>query len=152
MDISGDLRIGAPRDVVWACLNDPDILKQCIPGCQSLEWISPTKLSAAIVIKIAFLSATFTGEITLSNLNPPDSYTISGEGKGGVAGFAQGGADVVLVDDGAETILRYEAGAQMGGRIAQMGSKLVGSFAGKLAERFFANFNAAVIARTAEIG
>jgi len=152
MDISGDLCIGAPRDVVWACLNDPEILKQCIPGCQSLEWISPTQLAAAIVIRIAFLSATFTGEITLSNLNPPDSYTILGEGKGGVAGFAKGGADVVLVDDGPETILRYEAGAEMGGRIAQMGSKLVGSFARKLAERFFANFNAAVIARTAEIG
>lgn len=121
---------------MWAALNDPDILKQCIPGCQSLERISPTQLTATVKLKIGPVSASFNGEVTLSNINAPESYTISGEGKGGIAGFAKGGADVVLKEDGDETILQYEAKAQVGGKIAQLGSRLVDSSAKKLAQQF----------------
>ncbi|MDO9417721.1 CoxG family protein [Pararhizobium sp.] len=149
MDLSGEERISAPRDVVWAALNDPAILKSCMPGCQSLEKTSPTELQAVVKITIGPLSASFAGTITLSNINAPDSYTLSAEGKGGIAGFARGTADVVLVDDGAETILRYDAGAQIGGYLARLGSKLVGSVTGKLARQFFADFNATVSAASA---
>jgi carbon monoxide dehydrogenase subunit G len=144
MDMTGEERIAAPRDVVWAALNDPEILKQCIPGCQSLERISPTELTATVKLKIGPVSASFNGEVKLSNINAPESYTISGEGKGGIAGFAKGGADVVLKEDGNETILQYEAKAQVGGKIAQLGSRLVDSSAKKLAQQFFADFTAAI--------
>ncbi|MEZ2221244.1 carbon monoxide dehydrogenase subunit G [Rhizobium sp. RCC_161_2] len=148
MDMTGEERIAAPRDAVWAALNDPDILKQCIPGCQSLERISPTELTATVKLKIGPVSASFNGEVTLSNINAPESYTISGEGKGGIAGFAKGGADVVLKADGNETILQYEARAQVGGKIAQLGSRLVDSSAKKLAQQFFADFTAAINGQT----
>ncbi|MDL2404656.1 carbon monoxide dehydrogenase subunit G [Rhizobium calliandrae] len=144
MDMTGEERIAAPRDVVWAALNDPEILKQCIPGCQSLEKISPTELTATVKLKIGPVSASFNGEVTLSNINAPESYTISGEGKGGIAGFAKGGADVTLEEEGGETILRYEAKALVGGKIAQLGSRLVDSSAKKLAQQFFAGFTAAL--------
>jgi carbon monoxide dehydrogenase subunit G len=144
MDMTGEERIAAPRDAVWAALNNPDILKQCIPHCQSLEWVSPSELTALVKVRIGPISASFHIEIKLSNIDAPESYTISAEGKGGLAGFAGGAADVVLVEDGDETILRYDARAQIGGRIAQMGSRLIGSAAGKLAQQFFADFNAAV--------
>ncbi|MBB4567525.1 SRPBCC family protein [Rhizobium leucaenae] len=144
MDMTGEERIAAPRDVVWAALNDPDILKQCIPGCQSLEKISPTELTATVKLKIGPVSASFNGEVTLSNINAPESYTIFGEGKGGIAGFAKGGADVTLKEDGGDTILHYEAKAQVGGKIAQLGSRLVDSSAKKLAQQFFADFTAAL--------
>lgn len=88
MDMSGEERIAAPREAVWAALNDPDVLRACIPGCQSLTMKSPNELEATVKIKIGPVSASFSGEVTLSNLNPPESYTISGEGKGGIAGFA----------------------------------------------------------------
>ncbi len=103
MDMTGEERINAPRDVVWAALNDPDVLKRCIPGCQSLEMKSPTELAATVKVKIGPVSATFNGEVTLTNVEAPESYTISGEGKGGVAGFAKGAADVALKEEGAET-------------------------------------------------
>ena len=144
MDMTGEERIAAPRDAVWAALNDPEILKQCIPGCQSLEKISPTELTATVKLKIGPVSASFNGEVKLSNINAPESYTISGEGKGGIAGFAKGGADVVLREEGGETILQYEAKAQVGGKIAQLGSRLVDSSARKLAQQFFADFTAAI--------
>ena len=144
MDMTGEERIAAPRDAVWAALNDPEILKQCIPGCQSLEKISPTELTATVKLKIGPVSASFNGEVKLSNINAPESYTISGEGKGGIAGFAKGGADVVLKEDGDETILQYEAKAQVGGKIAQLGSRLVDSSARKLAQQFFSDFTAAI--------
>ncbi|MFT4000093.1 MAG: carbon monoxide dehydrogenase subunit G [Rhizobium sp.] len=147
MDMTGEERIAAPRDAVWAALNNPDILKQCIPGCQSLERVSPTELTATVKLKIGPVSASFNGEVTLSNINAPESYTISGEGKGGIAGFAKGGADVVLKEDGDETILQYEAKAQVGGKIAQLGSRLVDSSAKKLAQQFFADFTAAINGR-----
>lgn len=144
MDMTGEERITAPRDAVWAALNDPEVLKRCIPGCQTLEMKSPTELAASVKIKIGPVSATFNGEVTLSNINAPESYTISGEGKGGIAGFAKGGADVVLKEDGAETVLQYKAKAQVGGKIAQLGARLVDSTSQKLAQQFFADFNAAV--------
>ncbi len=144
MNMSGEERIAADRDAVWRGLNDPDILKRCIPGCQSLELISPTELAAVVKIKIGPVSASFNGTVVLSNLNPPASYTISGEGKGGIAGFAKGGADVTLLDEGAETVLRYDVKAEIGGKLAQLGSRLVDSTARKLAQQFFADFNLAV--------
>ncbi|KQV84141.1 carbon monoxide dehydrogenase subunit G [Rhizobium sp. Root1220] len=150
MDLTGEERISAPRDVVWAALNDPEILKRCIPGCQALELRSPTELTATVKIKIGPVSATFNGEVTLSNINAPESYTISGEGKGGIAGFAKGGADVTLTEDGAETILQYQASAQVGGKIAQLGARLIDSSSQKLARQFFSDFNAAVSSEAAE--
>ncbi len=149
MEISGEERIQAPRQVVWEALNDPEILRQCIPGCQELEQRSPTELAAAVKLKIGPVSASFKGEVTLSDINAPESYRISGEGKGGIAGFAKGFADVVLTEDGNETILRYQADAQVGGKLAQLGSRLIGSTSQKLAQQFFADFNAAVGQRMA---
>ncbi|TCR90856.1 carbon monoxide dehydrogenase subunit G [Rhizobium sp. BK376] len=144
MDMTGQERIAAPRDVVWTALNDPDILMQCIPRCESLQWVSESELTARVKVKVGLISAGFTIAITLSNVRSPESYTISAEGKGGLAGFGKGSANVVLEEDGRETILHYEAGAEIGGRIAQIGSRLIGSAAGKLAQQFFADFNAAV--------
>jgi carbon monoxide dehydrogenase subunit G len=137
MDMTGEERIAAPRHAVWAALNDPEALKACIPGCQSLVMTSPTELEAVVKIKIGPVSATFSGQVTLSNLNPPESYTISGEGKGGIAGFAKGGADVVLREDGDGTILAYDVKAQIGGKLAQLGSRLIDSTSKKLAAQFF---------------
>jgi uncharacterized protein len=139
MDMSGEERIAAPREAVWAALNDPDVLKACIPGCQSLTMKSPNELEATVKIKIGPVSASFSGEVTLSNLNPPESYTISGEGKGGIAGFAKGGADVRLTEDGDGTILAYDVKAQIGGKLAQLGSRLIDSKSKKLATQFFAD-------------
>jgi carbon monoxide dehydrogenase subunit G len=144
MELGGEERIAAPRDVVWAALNDADILKQCIPGCQSLERKSPTELAATVKLKIGPVSANFSGDVTLTDINPPESYTIHGEGKGGVAGFAKGSAAVTLTEDGDETILRYQTKAQVGGKIAQLGSRLIDSSSHKLASQFFADFNKAV--------
>ena len=148
MDMQGEERIAANRETVWAALNDPDILRQCIPGCQTLEVKSPTELSASVKLKIGPVSASFAGDVILSNINAPVSYTISGEGKGGIAGFAKGGADVTLTEDGDDTVLVYDAKAEIGGKLAQLGSRLVGSSAKKLAQQFFADFNAAVSGKT----
>jgi uncharacterized protein len=140
MEMSGEHRIAAPRQQVWAALNDPDILKASIPGCQELEKRSDTEMSAKVVAKVGPVKATFTGEVTLSNIEPPSSYTISGEGKGGVAGFAKGGADVSLVEDGDGTILRYAAKAQVGGKLAQLGARLIDATARQMADQFFTAF------------
>lgn len=144
MDMKGEYRIPAPREKVWQALNDPEILKACIPGCESLEMTSPTQMSAAVTAKVGPVKAKFKGEVTLENLNPPEGYSIVGEGKGGVAGFAKGGADVHLAADGDETILTYEAKAQVGGKLAQLGSRLIDSTARKMAEDFFGKFSAMV--------
>lgn len=149
MDMSGEERIAAPREAVWAALNDPDVLKACIPGCQSLTMKSPNELEATVKIKIGPVSANFSGEVTLSNLNPPESYTISGEGKGGIAGFAKGGADVRLTEDGEGTILSYDVKAQIGGKLAQLGSRLIDSTSKKLATQFFADLGAKLNGGTA---
>ena len=138
--IEGEERIAAPVDKVWA-LNDPAVLKEAIPGCQKLEMTSPTEMAATVVLKIGPIKATFQGEVTLKNLNPPNSYTIQGEGKGGIAGFAKGGADVTLAADGDDaTILKYAANADVGGKIAQLGSRLITSTSKKLAGQFFSTF------------
>lgn len=145
MDMSGEERIAAPINRVWEGLNDPEVLKACIPGCQSLEKKSDTEFSAVVSVKLGPIKAKFKGEVELKNLNPPHSYTIAGEGKGGIAGFAKGGADVSLTEDGPDaTVLTYEAKADVGGKIAQLGSRLIQSSSKKLAGEFFSEFNKTV--------
>src|SRR5882672_3732657 len=140
MEMSGEYRIPAPRETVWLALNDPVILKECIPGCQSLDKTSDTTMTAKVQAKVGPVKANFTGDVTLSNIDPPRGYTISGEGKGGVAGFAKGGADVALEEAGDDTILRYTAKAQVGGKLAQIGARLIDATAKQLADEFFSNF------------
>ena len=144
MEMSGQHRIEASRQAVWEALNDPEILKQAIPGCEEIEKTSDTAFTAKVKLKIGPVSAKFAGAVQLSDLDPPNGYTISGEGKGGAAGFAKGGAKVSLEEDGAATILRYEVKAQVGGKLAQIGSRLVDSTAKKMAEDFFGKFSAVV--------
>ncbi|MHA1599191.1 MAG: CoxG family protein [Alphaproteobacteria bacterium] len=144
MNLSGKHRIEAPRDKVWAALNDPDVLKQAIPGCEKIEKISATELTATVKTKVGPVSARFSGVVRLSDLDPPRGYTISGEGKGGAAGFAKGGAKIRLEEDGTATILHYEVDAQVGGKLAQIGSRLIDGTARKLSGQFFDNFAAAV--------
>ena len=147
VDMQGEERIGAPIEKVWEALNDVEMLKACIPGCESLEKKSDTELAAIVALKIGPIKARFAGEVELRNLNPPTSYEIFGEGKGGVAGFAKGGADVSLAQDGPDvTILTYTAKADVGGKIAQLGSRLIQSTSKKLAAQFFADFNKKVSA------
>jgi carbon monoxide dehydrogenase subunit G len=140
MDMTGEYRIAAPREKVWAALNDPEILKTCIPGCEELNKDSETELSAKVSTKVGPVSAKFTGKVTLSDINPPAGYKITGEGQGGVAGFAKGGAEVNLEEDGNGTILTYKATAQVGGKLAQIGSRLIDSTAKKMAGQFFGKF------------
>lgn len=151
MDMTGEYRIPAPRQTVWEALNDPEILKACIPGCESLEK-NGDEMTAAVVAKIGPVKAKFAGKVRLENLNPPTSYSIVGEGQGGVAGFAKGGADVALVDDGAGTILTYTAKAQVGGKLAQLGSRLIDGTAKMMAEQFFSAFSEKVGAAAAASG
>jgi len=141
MEMNASQFIPATKDVVWAGLNDPDVLRACIPGCKELEMTSPTDLSATVVAKVGPVKATFKGEVTLENLDPPNSYTITGEGKGGIAGFAKGGADVQLSEVEGGTQLDYQVTAKVGGKIAQMGSRLIDGAAKKLAAEFFDNFS-----------
>ena len=145
MELTGEQRIPAPRQKVWEALNNPDILGQAIPGCQSIEKHGDDKFSAKVKAKVGPVSATFGGEVTLSELNPPESYTISGEGKGGAAGFAKGGAKVRLEEDGPNaTILHYTVTANVGGKLAQIGSRLIDSTAKKLSGEFFEKFSEVV--------
>jgi carbon monoxide dehydrogenase subunit G len=145
MQMNDSQRIPAPKDKVWAALNDPEILKQCIPGCQNLEMSAPGEMTATVVFRVGPVKATFGGKVTLSDLDPPNSYRISGEGSGGVAGFAKGGATVRLESESPEvTILHYEVDAQIGGKLAQLGGRLIDSTAKKLAGEFFASFGARV--------
>jgi len=142
MDMSGQYRIEAPRDVVWAALNDPDVLKRCIPGCKELVQKSPTELEAKVSLKIGPISANFSGAVTLQDLNPPAGYTIAGQGSGGAAGFAKGSAEVTLteVEGGAETDLGYTAKAEVGGKLAALGGRLIQATSKKLADEFFSAF------------
>lgn len=145
MELKGEQHIPAPRQRVWEALNDPEVLKQCIPGCQTLEKQGDDKFTATVKAKVGPVSASFTGEVTLSDLNPPESYTISGEGKGGAAGFAKGGANVHLAEDGpSATLLTYTVNANVGGKLAQIGSRLIDSTAKKLSGEFFAKFSEVV--------
>ena len=145
MEMTGEFRIPAPRQRVWEGLNDPEVLKQCSPGCQALEKVSDTEFNGRVIASVGPVRATFGGKVTLSDLNPPQSYTISGEGSGGVAGFAKGGAKVNLAEDGAATVLTYAVQAQVGGKLAQVGSRLIDGVARKMANDFFGHF-AAVMA------
>ena len=145
MQMNDSQRIPASKEKVWAALNDPEVLKQCIPGCQSLEMTSPTEMTATVVLKVGPVKATFGGKVTLSDLDPPNSYRISGEGSSGVAGFAKGGAVVRLESESADvTVLHYEVDAQIGGKLAQLGARLIDATSRKLAAQFFASFGEAV--------
>jgi carbon monoxide dehydrogenase subunit G len=144
MEMTGEYRIPASRPAVWAALNDPSILQACIPGCESLERGAENEFKATVRAKVGPVSARFSGKVTLSDFDPPKSYRISGEGQGGAAGFAKGGAVVNLEEDGAGTILRYTADAQVGGKLAQIGSRLIDGTAKKLADEFFESFAAKV--------
>lgn len=146
MDMTGEYVIAAPRDVVWAALNDPDVLKSCIPGCDELVRSAENEFTARVTAKIGPVKAGFGGKVTLSDIDPPNGYTITGEGQGGAAGFAKGGAKVALEQQngGASTLLKYTAAAQIGGKLAQIGSRLVEGSAKKMADEFFAAFAARV--------
>ena len=144
MDMTGTQHIEAPRDVVWAALNDIEVLKQSIPGCESIEKVSDTEMNAKVTLKVGPVKATFAGKVTLSDLDPPNGYTITGEGSGGAAGFAKGSAVVRLADDAGATNLNYEVKAQIGGKLAQLGSRLIDATSRKLATEFFEKFGEAV--------
>jgi carbon monoxide dehydrogenase subunit G len=146
MDMTGEFVIPAPRQKVWEALNDPAILQQCIPGCESVEKLSDTELQAKVVAKVGPVRAHFGGKVTLSDLDPPNGYKITGEGSGGAAGFAKGGAAVHLSDEGQGTRLTYKVDAHVGGKLAQIGSRLIDATARKMAEDFFARFSALVAA------
>ena len=149
MEMTGEYKIPAPREKVWEALNDPEILKVCIPGCQEMSKESDTELSATVKSKVGPVSATFKGKVTLSDVDAPNGYKISGEGTGGVAGFAKGGAEVSLADDGDGTLLNYTATGQVGGKLAQIGSRLIDSTAKKMANEFFGKFAEVVAAENA---
>ena len=146
MDMTGEFRLAAPRDVVWKALNDPEVLKQSIPGCEEIVKQSDTEMTAKVAARVGPVSARFSGKVTLSDLDPPNGYTISGEGQGGVAGFAKGGAKVALKEDAGGTLLSYTVQAQVGGKLAQIGSRLIDATARKMADEFFTRFQAAVAA------
>jgi len=140
MQMTGQQRIPAPRETVWKALNDPKILEACIPGCQELIKISDTQMTATAVLKVGPVTAKFQGAVTLSDLDPPNGYRITGEGQGGVAGFAKGGAVVRLEADGNETILHYNVSADVGGKLSQLGGRLIDATAKKLSAAFFTRF------------
>jgi hypothetical protein len=143
MEMTGERQIPAPRERVWAALNDPAVLQTAIPGCESVERIADDQFQAKVSMKLGPMSARFGGKVTLSNINPPASYTISGEGQGGAMGFAKGGADVALEEVGPEaTVLRYNVKAQVGGKMAQLGARLIDSTAKSMADQFFDRFAA----------
>jgi carbon monoxide dehydrogenase subunit G len=145
MTMTGEVALPATRQTVWAKLNDPAVLKACIPGCEELTQDDPTHFSATAKVKIGPVKATFRGKVGLSDLDPPNGYRINGEGEGGVAGYAKGGAKVMLSDapEGG-TLLSYDVEAQVGGKIMQLGARLINSVAKKYADEFFANFARAV--------
>ena len=143
MDMTGERRIAAPKQAVWDALNDTAILKACIPGCESLER-DGNDMKATAAVKIGPIAARFTGKVQLTDLDPPNAYRIQGEGQGGVAGFAKGGADVRLADDGPGTLLTYDVKAQVGGKIAQLGARLIDATSKQMADLFFDRFTAMV--------
>ena len=150
MKLLDEVRINAARETVYDSLNDPEVLKKCIPGCEKIDKVSESELKASVIAKIGPIKAKFLGQIFLSDLNPPKSYTISGEGQGGVAGFAKGEAKVFLEEDGRITVLKYELKAEVGGKIAQLGGRLIEGTAKKLAGEFFNKFKENVILNQSE--
>jgi carbon monoxide dehydrogenase subunit G len=151
MDMTGERRIPAPRSVVWDALNNTDVLKASIPGCESLEMLEDNQMKATASVKVGPISARFSGKVQLTDIDPPNGYRISGEGQGGVAGFAKGGANVALADDGAETLLSYTVNAQVGGKLAQLGGRLIDATAKQMADAFFDRFSKQVQAMTAPV-
>jgi carbon monoxide dehydrogenase subunit G len=150
MDMTGEYRIAAPRQKVWDALNDAEILKQAIPGCETITKHSDTEMSATVRAKVGPVSARFGGKVTISDRDPPNSYKIMGEGTGGPAGFAKGGAAVKLADDGSGgTILSYVVEANVGGKLAQIGSRLIDATARQMADNFFSKFAQVVAAGSA---
>ena len=141
MEMKGEQLIPAPQQVVWDALNDPEVLKVCVPGCESIEKSGDNEYQVLMVARVGPVSAKFKGKLTLSDINPPSSYSISFEGQGGAAGFAKGSAQVRLSSAGAHTKLSYEVKANVGGKLAQIGSRLVDAAAKKVADDFFRNFN-----------
>lgn len=144
MDMSGERRIPAPRQKVWDALNDPEVLRVCIPGCETMERTEDGNLKATAAVKIGPIAARFAGKVQLLDLDPPNSYRIAGEGQGGVAGFAKGGATVHLSDDGPFTVMKYDVKAQVGGKIAQLGARLIDATSKQMADAFFDRFSAEV--------
>ena len=140
MELKGEYRISASRERVWEALNDPEILKKSIPGCSALEVVGDNSFAATVTAKVGPVKANFQGQVTLSDIDPPNGYTIQGEGKGGPAGFAKGGAKVTLEPDGDGSLLRYEVEANVGGKLAQIGSRLIDGTAKKLSGEFFDTF------------
>ena len=148
MDMTGEYRIAAPRQKVWDALNDPEILKQAIPGCETITKHSDTEMSATVRAKVGPVSARFGGKVTISDRDPPNGYRISGEGTGGPAGFAKGGATVTLREDDGATVLSYKVDANVGGKLAQIGSRLIDATARQMADNFFAKFAQIVVSGT----
>jgi len=144
MTMTGEYQLAAPQQVVWEKLNDPAVLKACIPGCEQLDKTSDTEFQAVATTKIGPVKTKFKGKVTLSDLDPPNSYKISGQGDGGVAGFAKGGATVKLSPKDGGTLLSYTVEAQIGGKLAQLGQRLINGAAKKIADDFFENFATAV--------
>ena len=144
MTMTGEVQLAAPRQTVWAKLNDPEVLKATIPGCESLEKTSDTSFQAVAVTRIGPVKAKWKGKVNLTDLDPPNGYKIVGEGEGGVAGFAKGAADVRLSDKDGGTLLTYSVEAQIGGKLAQLGQRLINGAAKKMADEFFQKFAAAV--------
>ena len=143
MEMTGERLIPAPRETVWAALNDPVMLQASIPGCEAVEKTSDTDMTAKVALKIGPMAARFTGKVKLENMNPPESYTITGEGNGGAMGFAKGGADVSLTATGPnETRLTYAVKAQVGGKMAQLGGRLIDATAKQMSDQFFNRFAA----------
>lgn len=140
MTMNGEVQLSASRETVWEKLNDPEVLKACIPGCEELEPTEESGFRAVAKMKVGPVSARFKGRVTLSDLDPPKGYKITGEGEGGVAGFAKGGATVTLDDRDGDTLLTYNVEAQIGGKLAQLGQRLILGSAKKLADEFFSNF------------
>ena len=140
MELKGEYRISASRERVWEALNDPEILKKSIPGCSAVEVVGDNSFAATVTAKVGPVKANFQGQVTLSDIDPPNGYTIQGEGKGGPAGFAKGGAKVTLEPDGDGSLLRYEVEANVGGKLAQIGSRLIDGTAKKLSGEFFDTF------------
>jgi uncharacterized protein len=144
MTMTGEVLLSAGRDKVWAMLNDPEVLKACIPGCEQLDKTSESEFQAVATVKVGPVKARWKGKVRLSDLDPPNSYRISGEGEGGAAGFAKGGAKVSLSDYEGGTRLSYDVEAQIGGKLAQLGQRLINSAAKKTADDFFERFAGAV--------
>jgi len=141
MEMSGEQLIPASQQQTWDALNDPAMLKQCIPGCESIEPAGDNQYQVLMVARVGPVSAKFKGKLTLADIQPPNSYSIAFEGQGGAAGFAKGGAQVRLSPEGESTKLSYEAKASVGGKLAQIGSRLIDAAAKKVADDFFRNFN-----------